>query len=161
MIHISFDYSDGTGDCNNAAGTGPLTAVTTPTFSQLQCNSVFRQGKVDPPANPPKQTQNEFYVLGGTYPHYYAIWNQVDPGSMASVTFRLQFEDTSTTDSVEAIADAFEVGPNITINPFGSPVPGYVPGSGPLTTPASMQLVTCPEKRGAALIPECCEESIN
>ena len=160
VIHISFDFTDGTGDCNDAADSGPLTAVSTPTLGQLLCSSVFRQGNVEATASPPKRISNEFYVLGGAYPHFYAIWDKVDPGTMASVTFRLQFINTTTADSVEAVADAFEVGPNITINPDGSPVPGFKPGEGPLTTPESMHLVECPLHRGATMIPECCEESI-
>ena len=161
VIHISFDYEDKTGDCNNAADNGPLTAISTPTFGQLLCSSVFRQGNIDGTANPPKRISNEFYVLGGVYPHFYAIWDKVDPGTMASVTFRIQYVDTTTTDSIEAIADAFAVGSNIIINPDGSPVPGYKPGEGPLTTPSNLHLVDCPVHEGAAMIPECCEESVS
>lgn len=157
VIHISFDYLDGTGKCKASNGTDPLGAVTIPTLDQLVCSSVFRRGNVDATLDPPRFVANEFYTLGGTYPHFFAVWDKVDPGTMASVTFRLRFANTTSIDVVEAIADAFTVGNEILVSSFDSPVPGYIPGSGPIGVDPALKLLTCPVQKAASIVPECCD----
>lgn len=167
VIHISFQYTDGTGKCTNEGtkgfGSGPLDAVTTAPFPSLICNSVFRSGNMDQAQKQKTRAVSgtEFYQLGGAYPHYWAYWNAVDPGSLASVMFRLVFDGATSDDQVEVIADAYQLDGPPLVGGSGSPVPGYTPGSGPLSTPEELKLADCPIFGNTGLIPECCpEESV-
>ena len=104
--------------------------------------------------------RNEYYTLGGSWPHFWVHFPLVNPGAMAFVTFRLQFLNPTTEDVVEAIADAFQTGSQTVIS-GGSPVDGYTVGVGCTSTAceAPVHLVDCPVKETSTLIPECCEES--
>ena len=157
VIHISFAYSDGTGECTGADGSSPLAANTTASFSEVLCNSQFRQNNISPGASEP--TRREFYRLAGTWPHFYAYWDEVDPGAMASVTFRIRLDNADESQEVEAIADAFVVGRFPVIQPSGDTlVPGYTTGSGPLSTPDENRLTECPILRSVTPVSECCPE---
>lgn len=175
VIHISFQYEDMTAEpctknevtCEDGPAAGdPIAAVSTVTDDQASvvCQSTFRSGNTNPDGNkgckggatPP---QREFYRLGGTWPHYWVTWDLVDPGAMATATFRLRFTDVDSEDVIEAIADAFAVGGNLVVS-GGSPVPGYVLGEGPVSTPPEMHLVECPKFASTGLNQEpCCESS--
>ena len=163
VIHISFDYSDAN-NCPDLDGSTPLKANTTAAFSTVVCDSTFRGGFVDQSRRKNKQyVRNEFYTLGGDWPHFWAYFPFVDPGGMAYVTFRLAFDNPTTEDVVEAVADAFQVGSQALVQ-GGSPVQGYVPGSGctgSFCQDPEVHLVDCPVKETSMLIPNCCEESIS
>lgn len=157
IIHISFAYVDGTGKCT-ALGGGALTASTTAVFSELPCASTFRDGNIIKSPLGETPGRRELYTLGGTWPHFWAIWDQVDPGGMATATFRIKFDTPTPTQVVEGIAEAFVVPPADQVSTPGlSPVPGYTLGSGPLTTPAINRLMECPALRSASLA-ACCPE---
>lgn len=152
VIHISFEYADGTGDCTD------ISANTTAVIENIVCSSTFREGNFLPsPFLRPGR--REYYTLGGEWPHYWALWDRVDPGAMASVTFRLKFDFPTTDQTVEAIADAYDLPKVITKPPGESPVPGYVLGEGPLTTPDIYHLVDCPIFRSTSMAPCCVEVS--
>lgn len=163
VLHLSFDYTDGLGTCPAVDGSGDLTALTTAGDGVLRCETVFRAGNVDPDAEKgfcggARQARDEFYTLGGSYPHFWAHWDCIDPGTMGSVVFRMVFPDAETADRVEMIVDAFEIGSDPVFS-GSSPVPGYVPGSGPLTTPPGMHLVDCPTFANTGLLNgPCCDE---
>lgn len=160
-IPIAFEYSDGTGLCLAKDGLGPLTADTTAVFTQIVPGSTFRSGNLNPDTKKADSgccatvVKDELYQLGGAYPHFWAYWDLVNPGVMAYVTFRVQWLNPNSSQIVEVLADAFEIGPDPIIQPEGTPIPGYVPGSGPITTPASMRLTTCPTVQRSELVPDC------
>jgi len=163
VIHVSFAYSD-VNNCPDVDGTPPLTATTTAPFSTVVCDSTFRGGFVDSSRkNNRKFVRNEYYTLGGSWPHFWVHFPLVDPGAMAFVTFRLQFDNPTNNDVVEAVADAFQTGSQTTVT-GGTPVSGYTPGSGcggGFCASPTVHLVTCPIKETSKLIPECCEESVS
>lgn len=174
VIHMSFQYTDMRDDpCTRNQVTGeqgsnkdtPITAVTTATFDELVCQSTFRAGNVDPDtvkgnSGGASKVAREFYKLGGGWPHYWAQWDAVEPGGMASVTFRLKFSDIVSSDRIELVAEAFGLGG---FSPIvgGTPVPGYTLGEGPLTTDPSVILTTCPQFISTSIPEEpCCESSV-
>ena len=176
VIHMSFQYMDGTSSpCTKGEVTGqggdaagdPIAAVTTPMLREVACQSTFRTGNTNPDSNKgtsggASSSARQFYKLGGEWPHFWAHWDAVEPGGMAAVTFRLRFRDAEPADRVELVADAFSLGGTPGPISGGSPVPGYVPGSGPVSTDPSLHLVDCPKFVSTGLMQEpCCESSIS
>jgi hypothetical protein len=159
VIHVSFDYQDING--NEDPSGGVLSATTTAPFSSVVCDSTFRGGFVDPtlPGNK-RYVRNAFYTLGGSWPHFWAYFPLVDPGGQAYTTFRLQFDDPTSAEFVEAVADAFEVGSQAAIG-GNSPVPGYQLGGGcnDVVCMTTMHLIDSPVKESSQLIAECCEST--
>lgn len=158
VLHISFEYTDGTGVCFDSVDPGaPLTADTTATFIRIVPNSTFRSGNVDPqnPNTGGSPSVQEFFTISGAYPHYWIYFDALNPANLGSVVFRTQFEAGAGVgeDIIEVVTEAFLVGPNPVIQPNGTFVPGYTLGAGPLTTPDSMRLQECPTKRAATLVP--------
>ncbi len=164
VVPISFAYSDLAGDTEPGSD-DPLTAVTSysgedpPTFS---CTDTFREGDasvvpVPGTVTPPRQ----FYQLGGTYPNVYALWESINPGTMATVSFRIRFADSEAADRVEMIVDAYRGAPAPTgIGEEVFPVPGYTIGGGPTSPEAlALRLVTTPKKVVSGLLQTCCEDA--
>lgn len=131
----------------------PLAANTTAVFLGIVEDATSRTGNVDPQNRNTggKPSQQEFYRIGGEYPHFFAYFDAINPHSMGSISFRTLWEPDSEA-IIEVIADAYEVGSNPIVDADGNPIPGYVPGSGPMTTPLEMRLINCPIKRAGSLI---------
>jgi hypothetical protein len=130
---------------------------------EATCNSTFRSGNRDEnPAQGNNGSALDFYQLGGEYPHFYAAWERVDPGALAQVTFRLKFPNSQEGDQVEISVDAYNVESTVGVPLTGKgakfPIPGYEPGSGPLTAEAkAARLVdSCKVVRTGLLQEECC-----
>jgi hypothetical protein len=180
VIPINFQYTDGTANpasrrdvtCEDGPNANePLEAITTAAFYEVACASTIRSGNVASDQktgtgcsaqmrNPP----GEYYQLGGSWPFFWAHWDRVDPGGMAYVTFRLVFSSIDYSEVVQCVADAFTTDGKYKSNVGQPPIPGYVPGVGPVSTPESMRLVPYPRfaSKGLQLAigdAECCDDT--
>lgn len=180
VIPISFQYTDGTASpatrrdvtCEDGpAASDPISAITTAAFHEVACASTIRSGNVSSDQktgtgcsaqmrNPP----GEYYQLGGSWPFFWAHWDRVDPGGMAYVTFRLVFSSIDYSEVVQCVADAYATGGKYKSNVGQAPIPGYVTGVGPVSTPGSMHLVPYPRfaSKGLQLAigdAECCDDT--
>jgi len=161
IIPISFEFNgaESLGGCNVATeytGTGE---------PGISCNSTFRAGnREENPTQGNSDGSLDFYQLGGRYPHFYAAWEQVDPGGLAQVTFRLNFPGSQPGDQAEVSVDAYAVERPKTGSLLGStaktPIPGYTTGVGPVTQAAlDARLVdACKVVRTGIFQEECCPE---
>jgi hypothetical protein len=142
VLLISFTYSDAE-KCGEKAETGEVGDVT------IVRNTTIRSGNTPFPGNPPARAR-ERYQLNGTWPHYWAYFEQVQPGAMASVSWRMSFPGAISGTVVEAIVDAYSLDeePDIT---DACPVPGYILGAGPGLLSRRYRLVPCPSKISIAL----------
>lgn len=159
IIPISFEYTSANvsfSECNADTqynGTGE---------PDITCNSTFRSGNRDENKSQGNSGNAlDFYKLGGEYPHFYAAWERVDPGGLAQVTFRVNFPNSQEGDVAEVSVDAYAIGQsNVPLTGTGSkiPIPGYEPGSGPLTAEAkAARLVdSCKVVRAGLLQEDCC-----
>ena len=166
---ISFEYADEAGD--KEPGSNPPAPLAANTIysgefdPDVVCGSSFRAGNFE--ANPLRGFSRSLpaaYPLGGQYPHFYAIWDRIAPGDMATVMFRLAFPGGQSSDVVEAIIDTYRL-PGQSSIPIGSgggtsPIPGYEFGKGPLTAQAkSLRVIPTPRKVSSGLLGvNCCAE---
>ena len=165
VVPINFAYLDQAGD--NEPGSEPPTPLTATTVygaggdPTIVCESVFREGQAnDNPTYGAVVPSRQLYRLGGAYPYFYAIWERVNPGALAVISFRLLFAGSIQTDRVEMVVDAYGVGDGAG-TPIGDeevyPIEGYTPGGGPTSEPAiSNRLVPGPKKIVVGLLQECC-----
>lgn len=174
VMPISFSYLDTTGNEEPGQPGVPLSATTTIDSGEPpteECGGTFRQGNTDPDlgkaslAVSSKNNQfREIYSLGGSYPHFWAFWDCIDPGAMATVTFQLRFDGSISTDNVELVIDAYSVSEPAIAPGGGPPIPGYVAGSGPVGEEAvAAKAALTPAKAVSGLLQEdCCpEESLS
>ena len=123
---------------------GDLDLQTTPAseaaYAEVACSSTYRSGNVQGVTKIGNQyrpaSHMERYDLGGQWPYFWAHFDGVDPGAMATVSTRLHFVGADSGWNVVAVADAYE---NVTMSPVtdGSPVEGVVLGAGPVTAEAA------------------------
>lgn len=158
VVPVSFQYADTTGLCDD------LTATTTYGETPLIiCGNTLRSGNssgVEADNNTP--SHQEPYSLGGAWPHYYLMFNAIQPGAMGTVSWRLMFPDAVSGDRIELIADAYWSESPRALDPVsGFPIPAYTPGSGPANPSIRIdRLVDCPKKASAEMLVEpCCEEA--
>ena len=137
VIHVSFEYDDAEG-CGADVTSDPLTG-------QLVANSGFRGGFYSP--GYVRGIDRETYTLHGTYPHYWALLPSVPARGQGYVTFSVEFPDCVGGRKVRFIADAYAVPGTSDLLTDGSPVPGYVIGSGPSAESLQYRLVKCPSKK--------------
>lgn len=159
ILPISFEYSDLAGDTypdtpdpiafttEYAAGFGPV----------IPRNSIFRAGNISGNQQQGSGMIPELYELGGSYPHYYAAFDRVDPGGYASVVFRMQFPSGVATDTIRVGIDAYEGPSDISSTPsLAIPIPGYTPGGGPVTLAAKNRRLTSTLRLAeTGLLPSC------
>jgi len=142
VLLVSFDYAN--------AEEGITAETTYEGTPDIVCNSTFRGGNVRPdsfryPGMARMRLSQEPYVIGGTWPHFWAHFDQIQPGSAGYVTWRLSFPDGTSAHNVAAIADAYALeGPPAPASAASSPVPGYSLGSGPDEEAQQSRLVSAP-----------------
>lgn len=156
IIPISFDYTSNTGDTPPIEVHTQYAAAAAPT---LFCNSVVRSGDTPEGSGHRKQPNVvEPYFLSGTWPNYYIRWNMVELFGLAYASFRLRFTNSVSTDTVHTVVDAYS-GHGVALNKTAGsfPIPGYVPGAGPLTNTAkNARLVTSVKTANTSLLQDCC-----
>lgn len=159
VIPISFEFT-GTGSLSECDANTDYSGSGEP---DVTCNSTFRSGnREENPAQGNNGGALDFYQLGGEYPHFYAVWDRVDPGGLAQVTFRVNFPGSQPGDQAEISVDAYATGTTTSIPLTGKgakiPIPGYEPGAGPLTAEAkAARLVDqCKVVRTPIFQEECC-----
>lgn len=160
VLFMSFEYNDGTTVANTIfSGESTPTAI---------CDSTFRGGNVD--ANPTSGFNTaapKLYALGGSYPHYYSVWDKINPGALASLSVQFLFQDSAPADRVDVAFDVYQAGHHPTVvNPTPgvavSPIAGYTLGVGPTTVGArAARVVSGVRKVSTGLLqsPCCGEES--
>lgn len=157
IIPISFQYVDAPGEGFTAATS---TVSTTP---EIICNSSFRAGNAEQnPQRGVSSKSHEPYRLGGKWPYYYAVWERVDPGTLATVTWRVGFPGSGPADLVEVVVDAYSL-PELAVTELSGPsssiipIEGYGTGSGPGEAALPYRVVTRPKKVSTGLLQdECC-----
>jgi hypothetical protein len=152
VLHISFEYLDGTGQCFNEGLDTPLKADTTAAFAQIIPGTTSRTGNVDPnnPNTGGGASQQEFYTLGGSYPHFWAYFNSISPSTMGAVSFRAGWGGDEEA-VVQMIVAGFVIGPGGSVS-GSTPVPGYTPGVGPIGVTDGQIVNFCPLKRSTSLM---------
>lgn len=171
ILYMSFEYADAAGDPDPEHPNMPLTAHTTysggATPNSL-CAFTTRGGNID--TNPAKGLNSNAprsYVLGGSWPNFYVLWDRISPGGMGSITTRFIFQDSGPSDLIQVVFDAYKAPPSLTgsiqINQASNPnfIPGYVIGQGPLTDQAkSLRLGLSPAKVSSGLLQHpCCGDT--
>jgi len=161
VVPINFEF-EGTSSFSECDADTEYTGGYAPAVA---CNSTFRSGnREESPVNGNSGGDMDYYQLGGTYPHFYAAWERVDPGGLAQVTFRIKFPVSQAGDQVEISVDAYSASGTTGVPLSGSgtyfPIAGYEPGRGPVTPEAlAARLVdACKIARTALLQEECCAE---
>jgi hypothetical protein len=178
VAFISFDYMDAAGDIDPDTGQ-PFRAnavymqdesCSEESISESQdclenvapniiCGTSFRAGSSE------SESQHGYsnklptpYTIGGTYPHFYAIWDKVNVGGMGSTSFRLSFPNSDPDDLVEMIVDFYAIPVDISasIGPQESPIPGYEFGRGPMTEEALSYRIAPIRKASSGLIQDPC-----
>jgi hypothetical protein len=138
IIPISFEYNDIAGDVYPGT-TDPVVFETEYAAGSpyIPPDNVFRAGNRGGSSAAGSSAVPELYALGGEYPYLYAAFDRVDPGSSASVVFRLSLPYSTPADTVRIAIDAYE-GPGDLGGggPLAIPIPGYTPGGGPSTPEA-------------------------
>jgi len=164
VIPFSFTYTNTLGEVDEDGR--DLSATTTYDGGVgdpvVRCDTVVRSGNVD--ENPQKgssPTAVEGYRLGGAYPNYYAVWERVNPGSLAAVTFRLDFVDSIAGDELQLVVDAYapeNPASGSLTGPTSIPLANYTAGQGPSTADHADRLVSRVKKVQAGLLQEdCCD----
>jgi hypothetical protein len=134
-LMLSFQYQGGNGSLSS---TGPTENTAQ---SQITCGSTYRNGNVQgaTKAGTSWRTASrlEQYALGGQWPNYWAYFDAVDPGALASITARFHFKSATTAWNIIAVGDAYTVAHPGPVSPGLSPVPGHALGQDP-STPAAL-----------------------
>jgi hypothetical protein len=153
-VVINFQYTDEPGEGCTAETTYEGTA-------EVLCDSTFRRGNISSDAPPPLSSfHGDPYQLGGSWPYYYAYWERVNPGDMATVSFRLDFANSQGGDKVEVVVDAYHTTPLLTApGEELNIINGYEFGAGPTGEAAlAVRLVdSCLQASTPLLQEPCCE----
>ena len=160
VVHVSFEYDDSaSADAGSVeeGGCGNITATSHPSTADVvsvNCNSVFRGGYINPAIRRP--ISREVYKMHGTYPHYWGMLPYIPARGQGYISFSLDIDDAECEAGakVRLVADAYEL-PVVEDAGDGSPVPGYVPGSGPSEESLQYRLIDCPVKKIVVLKSGC------
>lgn len=166
VIPFSFVYEDTTGYKDPDDPTKPLSADTTcPSGGDIVCGSCHRIGNVgEQRQRGLTPASNELYTPGGAWPNYYVTFDRLQPGSLGSISFYMQFVDSKSSDNVELVADAYQVDLPQPVTEYGVPIPGYIPGEGPVGEEAKADhLINQPVKASISILtaPCCDPESLD
>ena len=160
VLPISFEFNGDDDSCTAA------TVYSGDDKPQIVCNTTFRAGnREENPLSGNPGGKFDYYQLGGTYPHYYAYWERVDPGGLAQVTFRIKFQDSQPGDFAEIAVDAYRVDSPAAASLFGKttqiPIPGYTAGTGfSGSSSGALRLVeSCKVVRSGIFDEDCCGET--
>jgi len=178
-LAISLQYEDGTGKCPQLKTNNEFT----PDEIEVSCGKMIQSITTDEsPSKPPEEVSNpppSLYTPGGgkvegqlrplpikyvdgkreeIEPVKWVIWESVDIGKSAYAAFGIQFNPEKLPRKVEMVVEAFEIGDTQVKGDNQAPVPGYVPGKGPVNTPDEMKLTECGIKVGTEIPERCCEE---
>ncbi len=130
-LTIDFAYDDGT---TVLKSTGP--DLDNAEANQVTCASTYRNGNVQGASKLGNSFRTssrlERYDLGGQWPHYWAYFDAVDPGALASITSRFHFTDAKSSWNIVVTVDAYVLDHPAPITPGQSPIPGHVLGQGPV-----------------------------
>jgi hypothetical protein len=84
------------------------------------------------------------YELNGSWPYYWAYFEQIRPGASGTVWWRLQFPDGADNTQLTVAVDAYGLPAAPALDDL-NPVPGYVWGSGPGPDALPFRLVDRPK----------------
>jgi hypothetical protein len=107
----------------------------------IRCTDIYRTGNVLGGMNSGQHWQAipssmEHYTLGGEWPHYWATWDAIEPGSLGSIVFRMSMPDAQSSGSLVLKADAYRREGVLATPPDEPPIPDVDWEVGPLTEAA-------------------------
>lgn len=170
VLIISFEYLDETGEDDDPGG-GPLSATTlwsecsasesmSSSEPYVMCGTSYRAGSRQASSSAVGFSPNVPlpHPIGGSYPHFYVMWDRVSISALATAFFDLSFLCSEPTDRLEMVVDAYALPEDMTLDPDDpSPVPGYVLGAGPMTAGAKALRISQPIKITSGLLQsDCC-----